>query len=308
MTGSTGPFQPIGGREHRLLVALVGLYPRPWRERYGDELRELLAMRAVSLFGVLALLRGAWDAHVHLPELVGDQRRPDARLRWSVMMTLTAWVAFCLSAAGVAKSTEDPAFTHAAVGHAALAVTRALATIAFVVAGLAVAGGTGGLGVSAVRQACRRRDGAAFVLLAVPVVTVAGVAGTGVLLGRLQPGPVHSPGTIGLAGGWLGLLLVAAIATVRAAGALLHRTDVRRGALRLAGWAAVVTAGAMTVGVAAGAAYGLAVWAQTPALFFSGNGLLSTALPITWAAALLVAVSAVAVGDRAVLRAVRAGR
>ena len=44
---------------------LLRLYPREWRERYGDELAFLLSERPASLSDRVDLLRGALDAHRH---------------------------------------------------------------------------------------------------------------------------------------------------------------------------------------------------------------------------------------------------
>ena len=55
--------------------ALVRLYPKAWRERYGAELDDLLADRAVGTDGRLDLVRGVVDAHRH-PEIV-DPSIPD---------------------------------------------------------------------------------------------------------------------------------------------------------------------------------------------------------------------------------------
>jgi hypothetical protein len=43
----------------------LGLYPRAWRERYGDELQEVLAQDVVGFRTRLDLVRGAVDAHLH---------------------------------------------------------------------------------------------------------------------------------------------------------------------------------------------------------------------------------------------------
>jgi hypothetical protein len=44
---------------------LLRLYPRPWRERYEEELLALLEQRPVSLLDGLDLFFGALDAHLH---------------------------------------------------------------------------------------------------------------------------------------------------------------------------------------------------------------------------------------------------
>ena len=43
----------------------VGLYPRAWRDRYGDELQEVLERERLGVGARLDLVRGAVDAHLH---------------------------------------------------------------------------------------------------------------------------------------------------------------------------------------------------------------------------------------------------
>ena len=62
----------------RAVSALLRLYPAAWRERYGDEVANLLAGRPLSLRDGLDLVRGAFDAHCNLSDLLG---------RWSVMVS-----------------------------------------------------------------------------------------------------------------------------------------------------------------------------------------------------------------------------
>lgn len=57
------------------MSALVRLYPEAWRDRYGQELEDLLTARVVGIGGHVDLIRGAVDAHRH-PELV-DPTVPD---------------------------------------------------------------------------------------------------------------------------------------------------------------------------------------------------------------------------------------
>lgn len=57
------------------MSALIRLYPQAWRDRYGEELHDLVAGRSVGIVGRLDLVRGALDAHRH-PELV-DLSVPD---------------------------------------------------------------------------------------------------------------------------------------------------------------------------------------------------------------------------------------
>ncbi len=52
----------------RAVARYLGLYPRPWRERYGDELADVLDAEVLSLRARLDLVRGAIDAHLHPPQ------------------------------------------------------------------------------------------------------------------------------------------------------------------------------------------------------------------------------------------------
>ena len=58
----------------------VALYPRAWRERYGDELEEVLETDGLGLRTRVDVLRGAIDAHLH----------PDVRSPLPVVAAVTA--------------------------------------------------------------------------------------------------------------------------------------------------------------------------------------------------------------------------
>lgn len=308
MTATPDESYTSGHWAARLAGALVLLYPRAWRERYGGELLDLLRSKPLSIAAVVATLRGALDAHANLPHLMSSRT---TRLRWSIITTFAAWVALCLAAIAVAKSMEAPGFARAAQTHTSLGVLATVGTLTFTLAALAIGIAAVPLAVAATRQASRRRDRVTLGLLALPVAVAGILVGLGVLLGRVHPGPVHSLGTIALALGCLALLVMGAVASVRSVAAVLHRTDVAPRSLRLAGLATVVSAAAMSTGVLAGVGYGLAVRLETPRLFFSSNGVLATPLSYTWLPALLLAVGAVLVADRAAwcaLRSVRAAR
>ena len=51
------------------MSGLLRLYPRQWRDRYGEEFEELLEQRPPSARHRLDIVRGALDAHLH-PQLV----------------------------------------------------------------------------------------------------------------------------------------------------------------------------------------------------------------------------------------------
>jgi hypothetical protein len=55
---------------------LLRLYPRPWRDRYGEEFDALISSRPPSVVDRLDIIRGAIDARLH-PQLQGPDRVPD---------------------------------------------------------------------------------------------------------------------------------------------------------------------------------------------------------------------------------------
>jgi hypothetical protein len=62
---------------------ILALYPRAWRERYGDELEALLEERPATLLDDLDLVRGAIDARLH-PQVRGTMVSPERETSMSV--------------------------------------------------------------------------------------------------------------------------------------------------------------------------------------------------------------------------------
>lgn len=61
------------------MSAILRLYPRAWRERYGDELSALLEDHPASLLDQLDLIRGALDARLH-PQVPGTDVAPEPEI------------------------------------------------------------------------------------------------------------------------------------------------------------------------------------------------------------------------------------
>lgn len=289
-------------RAERVAGALVRLYPRAWRDRYGGELLDLLAATPVTPPTLLDLARGAIDARLHLHQLMKGPARMTTRLRSVAITTFAAWTLFCFAASVVAKSTEDPTFADVGHAHPVIAAGRLVAGIALGLSLAAVVAGGLPLMAGVVRQAWRGRNRSAIRLLVVPPAAAAITLAATLLLGRVRVGSVRSTVDSAAFLGWVALGVAAATVSVLAVAALVRRSDPGIGALRAAAWAASGAAAAMTLGLLAGAGYGLAVWATTPTLFHSTNGILATPLPATWTAALIAALIAVATADRAALR------
>jgi hypothetical protein len=97
---------------------LLALYPKAWRDRYGDELAAMLEERPASLRDRIDLARGALDAHRH-PELA-SRDAPDAfaitpgdavlgrRLGFATLAGAVAWTLTWL-VASIGPVVQDPA-------------------------------------------------------------------------------------------------------------------------------------------------------------------------------------------------------
>jgi MFS family permease len=285
--------------------ALVGLYPREWRRRYGDELLELLAMTSLTIPTVIDTLRGAVDAHLHLDEILRSPRSAEMWTRSACSALMVGWVMLGLAASGVAKSTEGPAFSAAAHAHPLMAVSRLLAIAGFATATAALAAAGAGVVGMAVRQFSRRRDRRGGTLLMVPFACVALVLAAGVGAGALAAGSVRGSRNLALLAALLLVILVCAVASVAAGVAVVERTELPGWLLRGLGWVLPVATGAMALAFVSGCAYGLAVWVDEPGLFRSDNGIVATYLPLNWVVLLLLAGLAVAVPTRSTVRHLR---
>jgi hypothetical protein len=285
--------------------ALVGLYPREWRRRYGDELVELLAMTSLTIPTVIDTLRGAVDAHLHLDQVLGSPRSAEMRTRSACSAMMVGWVMLGLAASGVAKSTEGAAFEAAARTHPLIALSRLLAIAAFGITTAALAAaGAGVVGVAA-RQFSRQRDRRGWMLLVLPVACVVLVLAAGAGAGAVAAGSVRGSRNLALLAALLLLVVVCAVASVAAGVGVVGRTELPRWLVRGLGWVLPVATGAMVLAFVSGCAYGLAVWVDEPGLFGSDNGIAATYLPLTWALSLVVAGLAVAVPTPSTVRRLR---
>ncbi|MFN8623786.1 MAG: hypothetical protein U0869_23845 [Chloroflexota bacterium] len=113
------------------MKALLRLYPSAWRDRYGDELEQVLAERPLDLMGALDLIRGALDARLHpalVPATAGGPPMPatvSARSRFPVrpfLATLAAGL-FLITGATVAAVGSLPEMIGVQLSGAFLAVS-----------------------------------------------------------------------------------------------------------------------------------------------------------------------------------------
>ncbi len=306
-----GTPQPDAPRVGRLAAAVVRMYPRAWRRRYGVELLDLLAARPPGPRELGDLLLGALSAYCCIDETCGRWTAMTSVLRAVAVRTFVAWVGFCLVVVGLVKATEDPVFTSAAQAHLGLGVGYDLIEAAAVIAGLAVLTGGLPLATRAIRDAWRRRDRVVLGLVAIVVLAVAVVVAYPLAVLRVHHftgAGSHDAANVGLFTGWLVLGALGVSATLLAIRAAVARSELPVRLLRLAGWAATVAAASITAGVAGFVIYGLVLYTQEPGLFSSDNGLLSTPLPLTYLPTLAVGLLVAVTADQAAWRGVRSLR
>jgi hypothetical protein len=82
------------------MSGLIRLYPRAWRERYGDELEALVAERPPTLRDRVDIVRGAVDARL-FPQLPGPDLLPDR----SGLLPLAGALSFAI---GIALAVNGP--------------------------------------------------------------------------------------------------------------------------------------------------------------------------------------------------------
>jgi hypothetical protein len=294
--------------DSRCARAVLSLYPRRWRERYGEEFASLLTdMTAASPWPARAGLivdaaAGALDARLNPP---GGSTMHD-RIRRSIAVVACAVVAFTIAGVGFQKMTEDPVFRAAAGRHAAIGASFDILRAAAIVAGVAVLAGALPLAWSVIRQAVTTRQADLIRLLIIPPVAVAGWLAIAVVIARAYGHPqVHSAANIATVAAIALLGATAAAACAWAVVTLLRRAELTPRLLRPQIVPMAVLSVCMAVVTGADISWGLAVRAADGALFHSDNGLVATSMPPSWAGGVVVLAAVTVITAAATARAAR---
>jgi hypothetical protein len=265
---------------------LLRWYPGPWRDRYGDELVEMMhdeyggrrisgsARRSIALAGA--------SQRVRMSGLVGDRDDPADRVRAGALLVLCSWALFVVAGSAFAKFAEHWAAVtppaSRAVPAAAYVSVSAAAALGAVIVGMAAAAAAPSFrrsmrqgGWSAIRRSVAR---AASVSLAALVAGVGVITWAHHLSGPQRNGGLLLYGVVVL--GW-GLLVVAALTLwTWAAVVAMRRTPLTLRVLRIEGWLAFGATAAMVV-VAAGTIAWWAAMASSAPWFLDGGAVGSTA-------------------------------
>jgi len=89
---------------------LLGLYPAPWRSRYGDELEALMRDCAgdqrMSWRARGDVVFAAVRERLRVVGLLGDGSLPSGQVRAGALLVLSAWAVFVVAGVGVSKFSE----------------------------------------------------------------------------------------------------------------------------------------------------------------------------------------------------------
>jgi MFS family permease len=279
--------------------ALVRLYPEPWRERYGEELRALMEDDPPRARGLASLLVGAADAHLRPRSSWRGSARPETLMRLSISGVFCCWIALSLAGVSFLKETEEPAFATAGHRHPVLAIAHWTIVAGAVLGAGAIAYGGVPLLWQSLRGAWTARDRRLAGLLALAPAAIGGFVLLSWIVLLLAPAPFDRASTVtklALLLPWYAAGLVCALACALAPRLVLGHSPPSLRSLRRATHAGRVLVAAMRLVTVGLAVYvpSLALWA--PSLSGSSGGPIwpSTGLTLGFAWALACASTALA--------------
>ena len=286
---------------------LLRLYPRAWRDRYGDEFLALLESCPLSLGMVGDICLGAVDARLHLDTLLGRICSYMNRLRNTAIVVFCAYIGFVVAGLAFGKMVEYDDFQNLLHSNSSVAISYwTLYAGAFAALAAVLVGGLP-LAFAAARSAIAGRRWGLLALFAVPPLSLAVWLGYVFLIQTWNPdhGDVLSAPLwerFVILGLFVGIFGLAAVASTVAVSIAIVRTEVSDKLFRFARFPAIITALAMAVMFAAVLAYGLLARTADPQLFTENEGLVSTNTTATWLVILAMMGIAAAIAVAAVLR------
>ena len=272
---------------------LVQLYPRWWRERYGDEFEILLEECLHSPLDVLDILLGALDAHFELPyETNWRLMNMINKLRTTVLFVFAAYIAFIVAGFSLTGLMDDTQLVPLTRSNPALSASYTTIEVGSVVGLLAIVIGGAPLAWTIIRRALtsNRKDLRllfvplyAFLALVIYFLSMVYLAFNTHILDQ----PTSSTGHA-LLWGLITIFIVGAIASTAAVWKLISHTDVEQDTFGVLGKSttvklyefafkpAVVAALAMLVMFVATVIWGWLAYSNRPDLFTGNMGVMMT--------------------------------
>ncbi len=275
---------------------LLRLYPQAWRERYGEEMVELLAAHRISLWTLADVLLGALDAHLHRELLPGGIISMAHRIRNSEIAIFCAYILFFVPWLALQRVPDPlPEWNADVARHSELAQVFGLLTLSGYVAFVALVAGAIPILYTVLRQAVARgrREVLALLGLAVlaAIVYVALTAAVFVIInGRPGTGvrPLRTSDTV-LSLVWLAASLAGAVLGPGLISAAVARSELSLAVVRLALVPAAVLVAAIAAGTGAALVLTVLSAQRSPDLY---NPVASPVAIALMAAAAVLAVAA----------------
>lgn len=288
---------------------LLRLYPRCWRERYAEEMLAMLEQRPLSLTDGLNLFVGALDAHLH-PHL-GTTGMPlyerilhmFLTLRRSLLTLFCAYIGFIVAGIGFQKLTEYSDFTEAAQANPLMGLAFNLVVIGAVVALLAILVGGLPIAFAVIRSSLSRKRYGSLILLAGPIIAFVIFLGTTLLLeAAARPNAEPIAQLVAHRGIFLGVFIVASIASPAAVCFAVIRSEIPEKLLRFALLPFMLATLSMLLMLIATVIWGLSLHNSVPALFNSNEGMFGTSTSGSWIKIVIMMAIATVVAAVAALR------
>ena len=237
---------------------LVNLYPRAWRERYGDEFETLLEECLHSPLDVLDILLGALDAHFELPYETNWRLTPALalarsagasvnminKLRTTVLFVFAAYIAFIVAGFSLTGLMDDSQLVPLTRSNPVLSVSYTTVEVGSVIGLLAIVIGGAPLAWTIIRRAftSQRKD---LGLLFVPLIAFLALVIYFLMMvyfafnTNILDQPTSSTGHA-LMWGLITVFIVGAIASTAAVWKLITHTDMEQETIGIFGKSATI--------------------------------------------------------------------
>jgi hypothetical protein len=224
---------------------LIHLYPRPWRERYGEEFEALLEECLHSPLDVLDIMLGAFDAHLELShETDWRLMNMNNKLRTTILIVFASYIAFIVAGMSLYGFADDSPFIPMMKTNTALYVSWTTIQLGAVIALLSVVIGGAPLAWTVIRHAftSQRKD---LRLLFVPVyvflalVLYVAIMNYFVFNTRISAPPAP-PAAHAFMWGLISIFILGAIASTVAVWRVISNTDVEQATFPVLGKQATI--------------------------------------------------------------------
>ena len=297
---------------------LISLYPRAWRERYGDEFEALLEECLHSPLDACDILLGALDAHLEVPyETNWRLMNMINKLRTTVLFVFAAYITFIIAGFSFNGLIDDSEFALMR-SNPALNIPYIMIEAGAVIGLLAIVIGGGPLAWTIIRRAftSQRKDLKLLLVPAISFLVLVAYFLTMLYLAfntHVLDQPTSLTGYT-LMWGLIGVFIVGAIASTIAVWKLISHTDLEQETIGLLGKSAtiklyefaftpaVVAAVSMAVMFFATVVWGWAAYSLRPDLFTGNKGVMMTSTKGSFAFTLILMFVGVSVAFIGVMR------